>query len=623
MNTINVEEHIPAFSMWKMLNETVPVLRKGDCSEASIKKLAAIMQSKEGSNIFISHKDPSLSFQQYQEISNCYKAFTTWTLGQLFYLLSLEKLDKLHGIIIDAQLCILDQLSRTQLHIYQDLSDEYCKAFLDLVQYHEFPTESSLVLETFSVQPCKNFGEKLNLQQVYVEILSQSQCAIILERLTKFIKFILKENFIFYSFGDKTYAVLDRLLLLLSKSEESLRINVMEIFIDILKISRNKFYQGKLDIMHRFLTFSSLFEQYTYKIYDSQIVLKTNDLMHFESLLILFLELEQEWGKCFKNILRIQHYLFQKQFVDNDKIKPSYEVLLITNMNVRNVNTIEDSLKITRAANLNQLTLIYYFKTTIFNELSNYKLNITDIKVYSPEVSSVYSKIYDYLMKNFDEMVCVNFCCVDQFLKYFKNITNMLIGLKIQLIHTKKVYTQLYFFDEKQLMHQFLKKFLDHTYNCKTNLPMGQIFDFFTAYILTTNSKNIECIYDFFIQQLVRTLDLNKTKENPDFIGDDWELKKLLKEFQKYISSQNVSKNILIKFSKNLFVLISSGLINLGNSQVRNIGRIYMNMCKIILQTEDQEFIFLVSTDSVKHIIFSNFVQYQNGKLVINLISDV
>lgn len=38
-------ENIPAFSMWKMLNETVPVLTKGDCPETSVKKLATIIQS--------------------------------------------------------------------------------------------------------------------------------------------------------------------------------------------------------------------------------------------------------------------------------------------------------------------------------------------------------------------------------------------------------------------------------------------------------------------------------------------------------------------------------------------------------------------------------------------------
>lgn len=597
MDTINVEEHIPAFSMWKMLNETVPVLRKGDCSEASIKKLAAIIQSKEGTNIFISHKDPMLSFQQFQEIGNRYKAFTTWILGQFFFLLSLEKLEKLHDIIIDVQLCILDQLSRTQLHIYHDLSEEYYKAFSDLVQYSNYTVQQSFVLELFLPQKYEDLEENLDLQQVFVEISSKSQCASTLEKLTRFIKPFLKESFVFYSFGGSTYEVLDCLLALLSKSNESLRIKVIEIFIDILKNSKNKFYRYNSDIMKRLLTFSGLYEQYVYKIYDSEIDLHNNNLEHFENLLVLYLELETDWRRYFKNVERILQYLFQKQFECNNKIKPSNMVLLTCNKKITMTNYVAPDFKIELAADLKQLSLFYYFKPVISDEISKWESVSLDIQAFNPDVSPTYSKVYDQLIENLKQSDCQeNICSLDQFLKYFKSVANMLIEIKLELVKDKHVFCRVQFFEEKKLMHQVLSKFASHSSKCENStIVLTRMFDFFIIFPLVTNSKNIECIFGLLTQPLLNALKINSDIGNQDFIGGDWELRKHIKYFLNFLLSNNISKNSLLQCVKDFFIIVSSGLIDLRNYQIRNIEVLYTKMCKALLETTDWDLICLVS----------------------------
>lgn len=91
----SLEERIPAFSMWKMFNDTVPALcRMEEHPEPNVKRLANIINSEEFSNIFVYNNTHSLGLEEYTTISRMYKAFTEWLLGRFFYLLSYEKLSR-------------------------------------------------------------------------------------------------------------------------------------------------------------------------------------------------------------------------------------------------------------------------------------------------------------------------------------------------------------------------------------------------------------------------------------------------------------------------------------------------------------------------------------------------
>lgn len=87
-----IEEMIPAFSMWKMFNETIPALFKMENCESNVEKLVKIIKSEEFSNIFVCNYETTWTFEKYEAISNKYKSFTVWLLGRFFYLLSYEKL---------------------------------------------------------------------------------------------------------------------------------------------------------------------------------------------------------------------------------------------------------------------------------------------------------------------------------------------------------------------------------------------------------------------------------------------------------------------------------------------------------------------------------------------------
>lgn len=598
MVELNVEEHIPAFSMWKMLNETVPVLIKGDCSEASVKKLAAIIQSKEGSNIFINHKDPLQSFQQFQEIGYYYKAFTTWILGQFYYLLSLDKFEKIHDIIINVQQCILEQLSKTQLHIYNDLSEEYSKAFLELVQYYNGNTQNSFTLQIFIPQKFDRLEETLDLQQVFVEITSKSECVSALEKTTKFVKSVLKECFTFYSLGESTFKVIDSLLVLLGKSDETLKIQVIDIFIEILQNARSTLYENHLNVLKRVTLFSSLLEQYTYKVYNSEIVFRNkNNLAYFECLLLSYLELEVEWRKHFGNIERIQQYIFEKQFENAINLKPSFKILLNCNKNLKNLEFLIENDKIDLAADFKQLALCYCFKANILDDLLKYESKFLDIKAYSPDVSSTYCKIYEQIMKNLEKNSCQKTLCIfGQFLKYVKHFSNMLMEIRIHLVKNSKTLNKVQFFEEKKFLQKFLEKFVDHQSNC-TNLDLNvaELFDFLLVFLLITNSKNFGCIFDLLIKLVLNRLNIKHDTEQQDFIGGDWELKKLIRDFDKYLSNSNITTISILQYVKDFLISLASGMIDIGNCNLKNIELIYVKVCKAVLASGDQDLICLVS----------------------------
>lgn len=130
-----IEDQIPAFSMWKMFNDTIPALFELDNCEDNVERLGNIIKSDEFSNIFVYNHNPNLSMAESEFLLSKYKSFTVWLLGRFFYLLSSEKLARIHETIVDAQLRILQLMSMTQPHVYQELVGEYCEALKTLTNY--------------------------------------------------------------------------------------------------------------------------------------------------------------------------------------------------------------------------------------------------------------------------------------------------------------------------------------------------------------------------------------------------------------------------------------------------------------------------------------------------------
>lgn len=158
-----IEDQIPAFSMWKMFNDTIPALFNLEHCEDNVERLGNIIKSDEFSNIFVYSHNPNLTMQECESLSSKYKSFTVWLLGRFFYLLSSEKLARIHDTIVDAQLRILHLMSVTQPHVYQELAGEYCDALKILTSY---------------LKDCSDvkFNLKVFVPQQHVELKGKSYC---------------------------------------------------------------------------------------------------------------------------------------------------------------------------------------------------------------------------------------------------------------------------------------------------------------------------------------------------------------------------------------------------------------------------------------------------------------
>lgn len=147
-----IEETDPAFSMWKMFNDTIPALFKLENCEGNVERLGNIIKSDEFLNIFVYNHNPLHTMEENESISSKYKSFTVWLLGRFFCFLSSEKLARVHNTIVDAQLRILHLMSVTQHHVYQELAGEYCTALKILTSFLKNSSDVKFNLKVFVPQ---------------------------------------------------------------------------------------------------------------------------------------------------------------------------------------------------------------------------------------------------------------------------------------------------------------------------------------------------------------------------------------------------------------------------------------------------------------------------------------
>lgn len=599
-----IEMNIPAFGMWKMFNDTVPVLIGGDCSESSVKRLAGIIQSKEFSNIFIYGQDPQVSFEQYEEIGEKYKAFTTWLLGQFFYLLGYDRFSKIHDIIIETQLSILDQLSKTQVHVYHELAKEYHQAFDSLVNYYREP-HNKLLLQVFIPATFTDLKAKLDLTQIHIEISSKTKCILLIEKLIKFIKHILLENFLFFSFDEGTFKSLDATLYLMSVCDTLIKLDIIDIFLNIYDQPKHGFDEYDVDILKKFKVFSSLFEQYIYSIYNSGVEMDSRDREKFEKLLTTYLQINRDVN-CVK---RISNFIFIKCLETRTSFLPSKNVLLAAIKTTGEVNYGKDEKllnAINQTLNFSNNLLVYCFKHAIFGEIRDHKDEKSYLNVYQTDTCNIWRAVYKKILENLKEMECRDTCNIMKFLDFFENTTSVLVQI-IMSFKKLKSYKNLYFFEEKDILLHFLVKYNAHCNNCgNTSVKPERYLRFFINLVLVTNCKNIDIIFHFLAFPLLYPLcykNINELPENFIGIGPLAEIKRAIKLFYSLLPSQQVDKTISLSHVNEFFVIMSSNLINLNGSQVQQIEKLFMKVCTSIIAANNEELIGLVSREIILRLI--------------------
>ncbi|CAH0564186.1 unnamed protein product [Brassicogethes aeneus] len=583
-----LEEIIPAFSTWKMINETVPDLLK-DCSEGSLKRLANIIQSKEHSNIFIYDKDPNLSYENYEDIINKYKAFTTWLLGQLLYVISCEKVSKIHDLIVKTQLTILDSLSKTHLNVYSELASEYAKTLELLVN--------------ICISDVNNNKLEVFIPKVHDD----------LKKLYGIFDHILVESFTFFSFDESTTKILHNLTYLLSMGPFSIKTLISNTYVSIIEKTKSYHDDYSFIIVKKVMEMASLFEQTIYDVYNVQnkTNINKNDLKKFGEVV------EKYFNVChnFDNVIidnksRISMFVYKKSLENQENLIPD-NVLKSCVLNIKslpvNFGKIEDLLG-KLVDGLNYYAFVPLKNIILANITDSFKRNTTTLKAY--ENCSYIGLLQELILQKLNKTACTkNLCNLTRFLTFFNNICNMLIEIKIKSLKTLKNVT-IIFFDEKRIFLPIINAISRHSQGCTQKLDQNVYLKYLLNVFFATNSNNLDIIFTMITHPLLKPLVYKNDNNLPDnFIGvaDINEFKKGIRAFYVFLGKEDVDKTLALTYLGDFLTILSSSMVgNLNDSQVEHIQRNYAVILKNMVQNNDPNIALCLK--AIPHIfsLFSN-----------------
>ncbi|CAH1959456.1 unnamed protein product [Acanthoscelides obtectus] len=584
-------------SYWKMFNEMVPEIRKAECSESGVKKLANIIQSREFSNIiFICTKDPCHTFEKYQDICNKYKAFTTWLLGQFFYFLGSEKFLKVHDIVIDTQINILKHLSKTKLHIYNELYKEYSKALEMLVDFYNSPQET-LKLEVFVPEQFDDLSTNLDLTQAFIEVSSESKCVSILEKMMKIIELFLSENFTFYSFDENTTRNLDCLLAMLGSKNLSMKLSIVDIFLSILNNKTFDLVDVNTIIKRKLTLFTMLYEQLVYKVYNEEIWTTTDDMHKFENGLVRFFDIigKSNWFICLNNL----HAFVYKKSLESKGCVPSQEVQVASLKKSQQHHNRGNYIHL--IAQFHNSALVYSVENDICKDILQTEHTSDLTKVYRMDVSKIWCHLSKSILENMDLIKCTkNKCLLGPFLKYSEQLTSMVMRIKIKALQND-VNTALQFFDENTLLQSFLSKYTSHIEVCGVNRHLPDIYNFFMNVCLLTHKQNLAAIFGILVSPLLKRFCSKNENCFSEFTyrytGDT---NMLMKSLYRKLFAANIDCFISLKSVVTFFEVISSGLVEVNNHQLQMIEKTFMEICKGVFDMREPEFICEVNECETK-----------------------
>lgn len=369
---MSMEEEIPA-----LFHETIPALIKEESPE-NVKRLANIIQSKEFSNIFVCIKEPTQTFEQYEATLHKYKSFTVWLLGQFFYLLNSDKLKIVQNVIIDVQISILQQLSKTHLHIYQELAEEYCKALEMLMNFYEDLNTTNLELKVFIPASESRLSHKLN--PIFINVASKKKGLALVGKLLKFYEFILSESFKFYSFDPSTAKTLDNLTNFLSICNFSCALKIFDIFNNIAKFIKHLHPDCPPNLLNKLSKIGSLLEQKVYDVYNEVLEITNEEFTMFEGILYQYLIIKSD----LINNNRIIEFLYKKIIHCNNTLTPNDKIKQFC-CNSDAFFTNKDSLH-QLIVNNNDNVLFSLFKNDIISELLENNSQEKELKAFDSSV---------------------------------------------------------------------------------------------------------------------------------------------------------------------------------------------------------------------------------------------
>ncbi|XP_050294547.1 serine/threonine-protein kinase ATR [Anthonomus grandis grandis] len=589
-----------AFPMWKMLDELVDSLlsKPGPIDKKAIQSLTNTCMHKKFIPTFICQKDPTISFKEYEDITEQYFSFTSWLLGHFFYLLSRDD----DEILVDAQLFIIDQLSRTQLHIYARFEEEYCKASEILCGYLADHSKD-VVVNVFDLKKHKELSKKLHLKSALIELKSKQMCLKLIEKLLRVLKFILLESSIL-GIGTEhaSQSILKDLLFLLSEGHFELKI--FDIFSSLL--GRVNYNIGDCHSILRL--FFSLFEQFLYDFYNNQNPTKISESL-FDAVLVQYLEtcysLKADIGQNNERITSfLVEFCLSKQHL---KVQPCDRVKeLICKYPNKSENFYCNEAFVDKMVYYNEHNVMHLMAPKILEEISSYHDNHTKASLIDVfEASATWKLICNKINLHWSDQKCTNLSCTLQpRLQFFIKIFPILLGIRIKL---KKV-SSITFFNGNIVIPHLLSHLAKHYANCSHLLQIEPIMETLTEHLSVSECQNMDIIYHLIGGKLLMETCYKATGSMPtNYIGPVQERAKLRADigflYEALSNDKRLSTADVLKYINRFFYWVLSGLIkNFNRSQIDQIELLHMKVLKNLRKSEDPAILCQV-LENIPHLL--------------------
>lgn len=592
MESLVLEE---AFPTWKMLDELVDsLLKPGAIDRNAIQTLANMVMSKEFSRTFIYNKEAGINFQAYEDIVDKYRSFTTWLLGQFFYFLSCDD----DELIVNAQLSIIDQLSRTQVHIYASLAREYCKAILILCDFLK-NADKPIKLNVFEPKKNEELSKKLSLKRATIELTSEKICLNLIKKILRIVKFVLVESISFYSVDISTFEVLDNLLFLLCRGQ--FECIIFEIFIDLLQRLNCNIHDWNSQILLKFKSFFSFFEQFVYEYYNNQNP-KNVDNVKFEDLLFNYLEacdsLKADIGQ---NNARISVFLLKHSLTNNnseESYMPPRKVQIVCikhfTENVSDIDSVRNN--VVTIISHNDPVIFCLLKSHIFNDICMYFETHSHTTTLDVVETSETWKLFCYTLNSmWGELKCdQNICQMQKRIEFCLEMFSALLDLKIKFSrHYKNSNCILYFFNGNIVIPKVLSNIAKHYKSCRNLINPVNGLELLVKHLCISECKNIDIVFHLISCPILVGLYYKSNATLPNnYIGnieDKAQLKSDISSLYNCFGEDKRLKNIdIMRLLNEFFNWFSSGLVkNLNRTHIDQIEVLHLKILKHLRSSED------------------------------------
>lgn len=600
------------FPTWKMVDELVDTLLKpGATDKNSIQTLANMAMSEQFSRTFIYNKEAGISFQEYEAIVDKYQTFTTWLLGQFFYLLSCDN----NEIIVDAQLSIMNQLSRTQVHVYAYLADEYCRALNILCGYLKDGSKPRKV-DVFEPKRQEELSRSLNLKSATIELTSKKTCLQLIKKLLKIVKDVLIESFTFHCLDQATFTALDNLLFLLRNEHGGLE--VFAVFIDLLgRLNYNIDHLG-LETTQAFKAFFSLFEQYVYDFYGNGN--KTNvDKNAFEDLLFLYLE-ECRGLKADirQNDARIASFLIKFSLERPPELSPGKELRMASAQYFSPPVYCLAMTNISTVISRNDSAIFPLLEEQIFQETCSYMTSHSHATIVEVmEISDTWKQFCVALNSSWGALQCsTSQCQMQARLEFFVDICANLLRIKLRIYSRfNSSESNVNFFSGSVIVPKVLSNIAKHSVSCHSLIKPLKVLDFLVKHLGVTECKNLEIVFHL-ISCRVLPGSLPNNYQGP--VEERSKLKADISCLYEFLRGNNhiSSADVLAKTTE-FFDILSSGLVKILNEgHMELIEALQLSALKNLRNSEDPQVLsqvlksvpVLLNTFSAKDDIVKNIL---------------